>query len=66
MKTYTVKCLIGYIDGNTEEETSTISARSIKTALAMMELRRKELIRNAISITGVEFTEIKMIREQEA
>ena len=66
MKTYTVKYLIGYIDGNTEEETSTISARSIKTALAMMELRRKELIRNAISITGVEFTEIKMIREQEA
>lgn len=66
MKTYTVKYLIGYIDGKTEEETSTISARSIKTALAMMELRRKELIRNAISITGVEFTEIKMIREQEA
>ena len=66
MKTYKVKYLIGYIDGNTEEETSTISARSIKTALAMMELRRKELIRNAISITGVEFTEIKMIREQEA
>lgn len=65
MKTYTVKYLIGYVDGQTEEETSTISARSIKTALAMMELRRKELLRNAISITGVEFTEIKMIREQE-
>ena len=65
MKTWKVNYLIGYIDGPKDAEEMKIEAPSMKVALGLMELRRKELLRTAPTVSEVEFIEIKMVREQE-
>lgn len=65
MKTWKVNYLIGYIDGTKDAEEMKIEAPSMKVALGLMELRRKELLRTAPTVSEVEFIEIKMVREQE-
>ena len=65
MKTWKVEYSIKYIDGSEEPAETVLRARSIRMALAQMQIMTKELLRTTLSISDIEVQGIQMINEQE-